>query len=202
MYPYNPRDSHLTPPLRYPTMPLNTLTGLLTHPVGPGGCPAADLLLGAVSLDLYLRGMRPPNFLTPEAKARAAETDTLTKRMIRVDLTTTRGRLIHQGFRTAPCFVQLFALWLKGWKGVEGFKGGLQFRKLFWCANIAILTGSALRLWCFRILGQYFTFELAVRDGQKVSGAWARGAWREGRLGRLTDYRWLATVGHSKCPLR
>lgn len=43
-------------------------------------------------------------------------------------------------------------------------------RRNFRTASAVAMLGGILRVVCFRTLGQFFTFELAVKDGHKVGG--------------------------------
>lgn len=137
---------------------------LLGTVVGPGQCPAIDLIFGGLALDLFIRSITPPNKVTPEGRARA-QVDRMSSQ-IAIDLSSVKGKIIHWGIRAGPMVVTLAALWFKGWQKMARPQ---QTRKLFWFANALTILGAGSRLWCYRLLGKYFTYELSIVDGQKVS---------------------------------
>lgn len=140
---------------------------LLMRAVGPGQVPLIDLFIGAVSVDLFTRSITPPNQPSSEAVAKGEASDRMSQ-AITVNLGKTGGQVKHWLIRAGPMTTTVLGLWFKGWKGVDGFQHGDRLRNVFLAASALNILGAALRLWCFKTLGKFFTFQLAVADDQKV----------------------------------
>lgn len=150
---------------------------ILLRGIGPGQVPLIDLFLGAVSIDLFTRSITPPNQPSSEAVAKGEASDRMSQ-AISVNLGKAGGQAKHWLVRAGPMTVTVIALWFKGWNGVQGFQHGQRLRKVFLAATALNIVGAALRLWCFKTLGKFFTFQLAVADDQKVSVGGKQSQWR------------------------
>ncbi|CAO1616587.1 unnamed protein product [Sympodiomycopsis kandeliae] len=129
--------------------------------VGPGKCPLVDILLSGVAQYLHYRSITPPHFPPREAIEKVGDGDTFRDKSI--GSRSFRAKVMNLAIRAGPLAVTCVGLLLKGWKTSPSFS-----RKLFWFSNTFILLGAGLRLYCFKVLGKYFTFALAVQDDQKV----------------------------------
>ncbi|CAO1616591.1 unnamed protein product [Sympodiomycopsis kandeliae] len=137
------------------------LSEISTLTVGPGKCPLVDILFSGVTLYMHYKSIFPPQFAPPEAVQKVGDGDRLQHYL--PDYTNLPGMLMYLSVRAGPQSAALIGLLLIGWKTSPPL-----YRKVFWIANGLDLLGAALRLYCYRTLGKYFTFELAVHDGQKV----------------------------------
>lgn len=119
-----------------------------------------DIALSGLSLYASVRGTTPPFTAAKDAKSKAGNdwvrrlglTQSLTLyHLAFLALTLLQGRKIAQTDVTA----------LAAWQSSGA-------RTAFRLANAVNILGGALRIVCFRALGRFFTFDLAVQHGQRV----------------------------------
>lgn len=137
-----------------------------------------DVALLAVATFYIIRAVHPPHFAAASDRVDA-------KKKAQKDGDKEEGSgdvLSSMGFTSlTPIPIQaafiLASLWStkallsgKAWRDVSAGSAGppVSWRLLFAFGNILTMLGGIARLRCYRELGKFFTFDLAVQKGQKV----------------------------------
>lgn len=128
---------------------------------------SADLALLAVGTYHFIRGIEPPFSATKEDRARAQGNDWISRmgltqlyrpvQLIAIGLAVWAGRnILHNDGYALP-------------SGRDGKLPAGLWRAIFVTGAALLSLGGWGRSRCHRELGKWFTFDLAVQKGQKVS---------------------------------